>query len=139
MIAAREQAIVDFHTYPPVGEDDWQYAFATARIRALETQMLSRGTFQDMANAANFEEAADLLTASEYGLGQKKNIREMENILRQRRAAVRALFAELMIDKRIVELFRTRDDFANMRLALRRTLTERPLGTDYSEDGNVDA
>ncbi len=139
MIAAGEQAIVDFCTYPPVGEDDWQYAFATARIRAMETQMLSRGIFQDMANAANFEEAADLLTASEYSLGQKKNIREMENILRQRRSAVRELFADLMIDKRIVELFRTRADFANMRLALRRTLTEKPLGTDYIEDGNVDA
>ena len=49
MIAAGEQAIVDFCTYPPVGEDDWQYAFATARIRAMETQMLSRGIFQDMA------------------------------------------------------------------------------------------
>jgi V/A-type H+-transporting ATPase subunit C len=42
-----------------------------------------------------------------------------------------------MIDKPIVELFRTRDDFANLRLALRRTLTEKPLGTDYSSDGNV--
>jgi V/A-type H+-transporting ATPase subunit C len=42
-----------------------------------------------------------------------------------------------MIDKSIVELFRTRDDFANLRLALRRTLTERPLGTDYSNEGNV--
>jgi V/A-type H+-transporting ATPase subunit C len=35
-----------------------------------------------------------------------------------------------------VELFKTRGDFANLRLAVRRTLTEKPLGTDYSSDGN---
>ena len=50
--------------------------------------------------------------------------------------SLRLLFADLMLDEPIVELFRTRDDFANLRLALRRTLTEKPLGTDYSDDGN---
>ena len=50
---------------------------------------------------------------------------------------MRELFAELMIDKPIVELFRSRDDFANLRLVLRRTLTERPLGENYSNEGNV--
>jgi V/A-type H+-transporting ATPase subunit C len=47
------------------------------------------------------------------------------------------LFEELIIDKPLVHLFRTRDDFANLRLAVRRTLTEKPIGTDYSPDGNV--
>lgn len=137
MTAAAEQAIVDFYTYPAIGDDDWRYAFETARIRALETQMLSRATFLDMANAANFDESADLLGSSEYALGQIKNFGEVENILRHRRSSVRRLFANLILDAPIVELFRARDDFANMRLALRRTLTEKPLGTDYSEDGNV--
>ena len=99
----------------------------------------------DMANAESFEQAADLLAAGEYALPHStgrltagsKNFAEVENILQLRRSAVRKLFEELMIDKPIVELFRTRDDFANLRLALRRTLTERPLGTDYSNEGNV--
>ena len=37
----------------------------------------------------------------------------------------------------IVQLFKARDDFANLRLALRRSLTEKPIGTDYSPDGNL--
>jgi V/A-type H+-transporting ATPase subunit C len=37
----------------------------------------------------------------------------------------------------MVELFRARDDFANLRLAVRRAMTEKPLGTDYSSGGNV--
>ncbi len=131
---------LDFYTYPPVGGEDWGYAFATAQVRAIETQMLSRAVLLDMANAQNFEDAADLLTASEYALPQgSRNFTEVENILKLRRSAVRKLFADLMIDEPIAELFRARDDFANMRLAIRRTLTEKPLGTDYSDDGNVAA
>jgi len=133
-----EQAILDFYTYPPIGDDDWRYAFETAQVRALEMQMLSRATLLDMANAESFEQAADFLTATEYGLPQtSRSFAEMENNLRLRRAAVRELFAVLYIDKPIVELFRTRDDFANLRLAVRRALTEKPLGADYSEQGNV--
>jgi len=138
MIESAEKAILDFYTYPPIGGDDWRYTFQTAQVRAIETRMLSAATLLDMANAENFEQAADLLVAGEYALPHgSKNFAEVENVLQLRRSAVRELFTELMIDKPIVELFRTRDDFANLRLALRRTLTERPLGTDYSNEGNV--
>ena len=141
-ITTTEQPVIDFYTYPPIGSDDWRYLVETAQIRVLEMQMLSRTTFLDMANAENFEQAADLLASTEYALppataGSRQRFAEIENILRNRRTAVRELFADLMIDEPIVELFRTRDDFANMRLAVRRVLTERPLGSDYSNDGNV--
>jgi V/A-type H+-transporting ATPase subunit C len=104
----------------------------------LEMQLLSRSVLQDMANAGDFEQAADFLTNSEYALPSAKDrFAEVENTLRLRRAAVRALFAELMLNKSVVELFRTRDDFANLRLAVRRVATKKPPGTDYSSDGNV--
>jgi V/A-type H+-transporting ATPase subunit C len=135
-----EQAILDFHTYPPIGGDDWRYAFQTAQVRALETQMLPHATLVDMANAADFQQAADLLSATEYNLPHAgKRFAEVEQLLKERRLAVRELFAALCIDQPIVELFRTRHDFANLRLALRRTLTEKPVGTDYSNQGNVPA
>ena len=137
MAELAEQTVLDFYTYPPVGGDDWRYTFETAQVRALEMQMLSPAALLDMANAENFDQAADLLSATEYALPQtSRNFAEMENILLARRSAVRELFAVLCIDKPIVELFKARDDFANLRLAVRRTLTEKPLGTDYSSDGN---
>jgi V/A-type H+-transporting ATPase subunit C len=138
MTKVTEESIIDFYMYPPIGDDDWRYTFQTAQVRALETRMLSAAVLLDMANAESFESAADLLAASEYALPHgSKNFAEVENVLQFRRSAARKLFEELMIDKLIVELFRARDDFANLRLALRRTLTERPLGTDYSSEGNV--
>ncbi len=139
MLAAKfKQPVIDFYTYPPVGVDDWRYIFETAQVRVLEMQMLSRATLLDMANAGSFEQAADLLSGTEYALPRGgRNFAEVDEILQQRRTAVRVLFSDLMLDKPIVELFRTRDDFANLRLAVRRTLTEKELGTDYSSDGNV--
>jgi V/A-type H+-transporting ATPase subunit C len=128
---------LDFYTYPPVGTDDWRYVFQSAQVRALELQMLTRAAFLDMANAENFQAAADLLSATEYAMPRSdKSPAEMENNLSLRRSAVRELFADLILDKPIVKLFKTRDDFANLRLAVRRTLTDKPLGTDYSADGN---
>lgn len=135
-----EQAVIDFYTYPPVGCDDWNYTFQTAHVRALEIQMLSRAALLDMANAENLQQAADFLSGTEYALSAGgRNFAEVENILQQRRTAVRELFAELMLDKQIVELFKTRDDFANLRLAVRRSMIEKPIGDDYSNDGNVPA
>ena len=138
MAEPAEQAILDFYTYPPIGGDDWRYTFQTAQVRTLEMQMLGRATLLDMANAENFQQAADLLSGTEYALPRGGvDFAEVESVLQQRRAAVRELFSDLMLDERIVELLRSRDDFANLRLAVRRSLTEKPLGADYSSDGNV--
>ena len=138
MVGAVGQTVLDFYMYPPVGEDDWRYAFQTAQVRALETRMLSVATLRDMANAEDFEQAADLLASSDYALPHGgRNFAEIENTLQTRRSAVRMLFEDLMIDKSAVELFKSRNDFANLRLALRRVLTEKPIGADYSSDGNV--
>ncbi|TKJ38289.1 MAG: hypothetical protein CEE38_05895 [Planctomycetes bacterium B3_Pla] len=132
------QTILDFYTYPPIGADDWRYAFETAQVRTLEMQMLSRAALLDMANAETFQQTADLLSGTEYALPQGgRDFAEVEDILRQRRAATRDLFSNLILDEPLVELFRARDDFANLRLAVRRTVTEKPAGIDYSDHGNV--
>lgn len=138
MAEVAEQSVLDFYTYPPVGADDWRYTFAAAQVRVLETFMLSRATLLDIANAENFEQAVELLAGGEYALppGERSSA-DLERLLKSRRTEARELFAGLMIDEPIVELIRSRDDFANMRLALRRTLTGKPLGTDYSDDGNT--
>ena len=137
MAELAQQSILNFYTYPPIGGDDWRYAFQTAQVRTLEMQMLSRATLLDMANAANFQQAADLLSGTEYALPAGGNFAEVENMLQQRRTAARELFEVLTLDEPIVELLRRRVDFANLRLAVRRAMTDRPVGTDYSSDGNV--
>ncbi len=135
-----EQAVIDFYRYPPIGAEDWRYAFATAKVRSLETLMLSRGMFLDMANAESFQDALDLLGGTDYAmLSGAAGFGEIEQMLLAKRAEQRNLFIELMIDESLVELLRARHDFANMRLAIRRVVTERRIGLDYSDFGSVPA
>ncbi len=130
---------IDFYQYPPVGEEDWQYAYAAAQVRVLQTLMLQRGIFVDMANAESFPAAADLLGGTEYAIDTAADLQAIEAMLLDRRSAARALFADLMPDKEIVMIMRSREDFANMRLAVRRLVTERPMGLGYSNQGCVPA
>ncbi|MFH1371279.1 MAG: V-type ATPase subunit [Planctomycetota bacterium] len=139
MDALAQQAEIDFSRYPPIGTDDWQYAFETARVRALETAMLPRSVFVDMANAASFEQAADYLRSGEYAIGAGASISELEQILLARRADVRQQFAGWMHNDSFVTLFKSREDFANLRLAVRRAVTKKETGGDYSDEGNFPA
>ena len=133
-----EETLFEFLTYPQVGSDDWGYTAQSAQVRVLEMQMLTRATLLDMANAPDFNAAVASLTVGEYAMGQgKPGFNEIEALLLEKRTAVRELFAEWMLDDAVVELFKSRHDFANLRLAIRRAMTERPIGTDYNAEGNV--
>ncbi len=130
---------IDFFRYPPVGRENWNYTFASAQVRVLETFMLPRGVFVDMANAESFSVAAEHLSGTEYAVDAGSDSETIESMLLARRSAVRSLFADLMPNRGIVEMLRAREDFANMRLAVRRVVTGRPLGLDYSDEGDVPA
>jgi V/A-type H+-transporting ATPase subunit C len=128
-----------FYRYPPIGDEDWRYAYPASRVRVLELSMIPRSTFVDMANAGSFAEAAELLAGTEYAVDGKSDAAQLEQMLLERRSQTRNLFVDLMLDEEIIVFMRAREDFTNMRLAIRRVVTERPLGVDYSNDGNVPA
>ncbi len=139
MPAIKADRIIDYHTYPPVGEDDWRYVFQTAQVRTLEMHLLSRAMLLDMVNADGFESAAAALSSTEYVVAAAGGLAAVEDVLSARRTAVRELFAELMLDERVTDLFRSRADYANARLAVRRLVTDQAPGEGYSDEGNVPA
>ena len=132
-----EETIFEFLTYPQVGADDWRYTAQSAVVRVLEMQLLTRAVLMDMANAPDFASAVGSLGGGDYALPSSARMEDVEAALLEKRTTVRELFAEWMLDETVVTLFKSRDDFANLRLALRRVLTDRPVGSDYSADGNV--
>jgi len=129
----------DFYRYPPVGEEDWRYAYAVGRVRVLESLMLSYGTLADMAHAEDFAAAVESLAGTEYAVSAETDEAHIESMLLERRSEVRRLIVDMLEDADVIEMFRAREDFANMRLALRRVVTERPLGLDYSDEGAIPA
>jgi V/A-type H+-transporting ATPase subunit C len=134
----QQATVIDFFDYPPVGSDDWRYTYQTAVVRVLETQMPAGTLLRDLAEAADYSTAVELLGQTEYGeIRAVTNSGEMEQFLLSKRTMVRRLFSELMLDKNVVYLMRCRDDFANMRLAVRRFVMQQPIEVDYSEEGNI--
>ncbi len=137
MTVVPEQYVIDFDTYPPIGDDDWRYIYAAARVRALEETLLPRSTMADMANAANAAAAIEMLGGTEYMLSPSSDAAAVEQMLLERRAYVRSIAEELIEDEQILYFARCRIDFANMRLAIRRVVTDKPIGTGYTAGGNV--
>lgn len=131
--------LISFYRYPPIGPEDWDYAYAASNVRAKELLMLPRSTFIDIANASSFAEAAEILNGTEYAIDPNADSARIEQMLLERRSETRKLFADLIQNDGIVAFLRAREDFANMRLAVRRVVTERPLGLEYSDEGNVPA
>ncbi|MBW8000941.1 MAG: V-type ATPase subunit [Planctomycetes bacterium] len=139
MTELTEQIVLNFNKFPSIGAENWEYAFACAQVRALEIGMLTRPMLLDMINAENFQTAVDILSSTEYAFGPAKEFDELEPILQTKRTEIRKLFKELIVEQPIVELISAREDFANLRLALRRKLTDKPIGTDYNNDGSIPA
>jgi V/A-type H+-transporting ATPase subunit C len=135
-----EQSAIEFDCFPPVGVEDWSYSFATARARVLESMLLKRSQLVDMINASSFDEAIELLSGTDYALsGDNVSMVAVETMLNSVRSETRDTFADLIKDDEYIEFLRAREDFANMRLAIRRVVTEKAIGSDYSNEGTVPA
>lgn len=137
---AEQQSVYDFHLFPPVGENEWQYGFGTAAARSREIDLLSRAFLVDLASAENYDAAVDMLSSTQYAMPQgNKSLSDLEKILMEKRAEARRFFKSVIPDLDLANFINVREDFRNIRLALRRKLTDKPLGSDYSDGGTIDA
>lgn len=134
-----EKPLFGFTYLPEVGEENWEYAFAAAQVRAAEIELIPRNLFVEMANAADFQAAVDCLSSTEYAaINGSSNAAQIEQVLIESRTVARELFEQLIDNRDIAEIFKARTDFSNLRLALRRLVTEKTIGVDYSVGGNVE-
>jgi V/A-type H+-transporting ATPase subunit C len=138
MAIETEQPRFDFNTYPSIDENDWSYVQAVAQIRAMEDSLFSKQFFTELANAKDFKGLCDMLAGTDYAVTPAMTEEEIEQLLSARRIETRKLFEQLIANDNILSLLRARIDFANLRLAIRRLVTEKPLGTDYQSQGNVE-
>jgi V/A-type H+-transporting ATPase subunit C len=132
-----EQPLFHFTTYPAIGKDDWRYIYATAEIRAIEDKLLGQVFFAELAGAKNIKDVLDMLSGTDYAVSADATESEIEQILARRRSDARKLFERLINNEKIVEFFQAPIDFANMRLAIRRLVLEKPLDDDYCDLGGV--
>lgn len=139
MDSVYQQNVLHFDMYPPLGEENWRYIFATAQAKTLSEKLFDASFFAEMANSGSFEEAIELLNGTDYAMPATVTNEELEKVLCERRREAKKIVCQLIIDEKIVEFLMARSDFSNMRLAIRRLVLEKPLGsvTDYCDQGNI--
>lgn len=114
-------------TYDPV-----RYGFAVGRVRVLETQMLTPATYERLLDARDLAERRRILSETIYG-GYLERAHHAEGVERGLEAAIADVYDDFLgranLPKPIVEYFRTRHDFEN----LKGRLKAEALGIDADE------
>lgn len=97
------------------------FAYAVARIRALETKLLDNAVFERLANAANLTDALSLLGETEYAgaLGQLKDAHQFESALNAELSRVIQLLLELSDNAPELKVFVHKYDIHNLKSILK--------------------
>jgi len=98
-------------------KDDTRYAYAVGRVRALETKLLSKADFSRLLDAADFAQALRALAESGYPVTEET--RDYEQVLMAEQKEVLSLLGDLSEDESLVELFRRRYDYHNLKVLLK--------------------
>ena len=101
--------------------DDVRYAYATGRVRAMETRLLGRGKIESMAEAKDVGDVLRILGDTEYFgyLSALEDPRRFEDMLLEENRRILDLFRELSLDEEITDYFLSRYDFHNLKSALK--------------------
>lgn len=113
------------------------YAYAAGRIRAREIKLLDKSRFDRMLEAQSAEEAYKVLAEAEYGLGTEsiKNVYAFEALLADEMKKTYALLSEIAPDSQVVEAFKRRYDYFNVKVLLKAELSNQDVPPILVETG----
>jgi V/A-type H+-transporting ATPase subunit C len=119
-----------------ISSHDVRYAFASGRVRALETKLVGRQRMERLAEARDVPEALRLLSDTVYG-EHLDAIEEIgyEAFLRNEEGRVLELVDSLSLDPALGELLRLEYDFNNLKVLLRESFSGRDLSRLYMDLG----
>lgn len=118
-----------------VKQDD--YAYAIGRIRARELKLLDKNRLDRMLEASSAEEAYRVLAEAEYGMGSDstKSVYDFETLLAEEMQKTYAFLSELAPQSGVVEAFKRRYDFFNVKVLLKAELSNQEVPNILVETG----
>jgi V/A-type H+-transporting ATPase subunit C len=121
--------------------NDIQYAYAVARIRAIERRLLDRGKIDRMVDAKSPEEAFKILVDADYGYsaGEVSSAFEYETLLREEQKKVYKLLKEIAPQPEIFNLFLEKNDFHNAKVILKSEFLGREFDDILMDAGTIPA
>ena len=118
---------------------DTDFLFLTSMLRAREAKMLSTEKAEQMLNAAEFDDAAKILTDCGYPDVSGMDARQVESVLAEHR---KEIFDELAQDENarcLVDIFRIKYDYHNVKALVKSAGTRSDVSGILSDCGRVRA
>ena len=113
------------------------YLYLSSLLRAREKNMLTRDRAERMLDAPGFEDCAKLLTDSGYEDMSQMNIKQIEDALAARRAALFRELEGLVPDPAALDLFRMKYDYHNIKVLIKSAAMEQEDSALLSESGRI--
>ncbi len=115
------------------------YGFPVGRIRVLEGRLLSLGRLERLIEARDFAEQRRILTETDYGelFADARTSSEAEDALDAALERAYDFMEESRLPEPIIEFFRIRYDFLNLRILLKLKLAGGPKPERWSVHGTV--
>lgn len=122
-----------------IREED--YAYATARIRAIETRLMDKSKLERLMDATDPAQTVKLLMESGYGTGndpmENNKDGNVEALLSAELKKAYDLLVEILPNPEVVELFKRRYDYLNAKLILKAEFLGIDVLKSLSDMGNI--
>lgn len=109
--------------FPHIESEDERYVYAVARIRALETRLLSSQKVSRLVGLSS-EELLKSLGDTDYAPFLPSSPRDCELIIDSRRKMLFSLVDKLILDSPVIEFLKARFDNYNIKISLKAKITE---------------
>jgi len=116
-----------------MSETQSSYPFASARVKALETKLITKEKISRLAEAKDFETA--LRQLAEFGYGQPAS--DFEAMIQNELSQADALLAELSPSDVFTRIIRTERDYYNLKVIIKRLMRELSLDGVPLVSGNI--
>lgn len=120
---------------------DEDYAYAAARIRALENKLITPQLYERMLDAASAEDVVKMLVEQGYGTGSvdtaQPAVQISERLLSDELEKNYALLMEMVPHPQMISLFMRRNDYLNAKLILKSTFLGMEEPGVYADSGTI--
>jgi V/A-type H+-transporting ATPase subunit C len=113
-----------------------QYAYAVSRIKAREAFLLSMQDLEQVLSSDTIEEAKRVL--SDKGFDGNGEVKDTEELLKKETEKIWSFNWELVEDKSVFDVFLLRNDYHNLKAALKADYMNLDMDSLYLDYGTVD-
>jgi len=119
--------------------NEGDYAYASARIRAMEPKLLGKSHFARMLEAPSASEAYKVLTESDYGFAGNStgSVFDFEILLTEEMQKCYRLLMEITPQPEIIKAFQRRHDYFNIKVLLKAEFLGRQAPPILVETGTI--